>query len=106
MSRCLLVSGPTGVFEQLYNSALRSLLLAPLSALILPSVDAFGVMTTNGIAALLAIFGYLYASFLLIVYPCQRVCDLINGRSLIWVTTRYGERLRAYVDVGYATTAI
>lgn len=65
-------------------SALRSVLLAPLSALIPPSVDVFGLMATNGIAALLAIFGYF----------------------LIWVTTHYGDRLRTYVDVGYATTTI
>ena len=106
MSCCLLVSGPTDIFEQLYNSALKSVLLAPLSALIPPSVDVFGLMATNGIAALLAIFGYLYASFLLFVYHFQGECDLINGRSLIWVTTHYGDRLRTYVDVGYATTTI
>ncbi|KAL4075244.1 major facilitator superfamily domain-containing protein [Scleroderma yunnanense] len=63
--------------------ALRSLLLAPLSALILPSVDVIGIAATNGIAALLAIIGYF----------------------CIWLTIRYGDRMRAYVNVGYAKTA-
>ncbi|KIJ63399.1 hypothetical protein HYDPIDRAFT_92741 [Hydnomerulius pinastri MD-312] len=62
-------------------SALRSLLLAPVSAMIIPSIELIGVAATNALAALLALLGYL----------------------LIWITIRYGDRMRAYVDVGYST---
>ncbi|KAI9570823.1 major facilitator superfamily domain-containing protein [Boletus coccyginus] len=60
-------------------TALRSLLLAPVSALIIPSIETIGVVATNSISGILALFGYL----------------------LIWLTIRYGERMRAYVDIGY-----
>lgn len=62
-------------------TALRSLLLAPLSALIVPSIELLGIMATNVLAALLALIGY----------------------SFFWLTIRYGNQMRAYVDVGYAT---
>ncbi|KAI5982803.1 major facilitator superfamily domain-containing protein [Pisolithus albus] len=62
-------------------TALRSLLLAPLSALIVPSIELLGIVATNVFAALLALIGY----------------------SFFWLTIRYGNQMRAYVDVGYAT---
>ncbi|KAI6027198.1 major facilitator superfamily domain-containing protein [Pisolithus marmoratus] len=62
-------------------TALRSLLLAPLSASMIPSIESLGIVATNALAALLALIGYF----------------------LFWVTIRYGDRMRAYVDVGYAT---
>ncbi|KAL4065090.1 major facilitator superfamily domain-containing protein [Scleroderma citrinum] len=74
--------GPRSAEGSAALCTLRSLLLAPLSALILPSMDVIGTAATNGIAALLAIIGYFF----------------------IWVTIRYGDRLRAYADVGYALT--
>jgi hypothetical protein len=42
--------------------AFRSLLLTPISALIIPSVGTIGVAATNSIAGILALFGYLYVS--------------------------------------------
>ncbi|KAF9228956.1 MFS general substrate transporter [Gyrodon lividus] len=63
------------------TAAFRSLLLAPVSALIIPSIEAIGVGATNGLAALLALVGYF----------------------LVWLTIRYGDRMRAYVDVGYSS---
>lgn len=62
-------------------TALRSLLLAPLSALIIPSIELLGIRATNALAALLALIGYF----------------------IFWLTIRYGDQMRAYVDVGYAT---
>ncbi|KAF8551242.1 hypothetical protein OG21DRAFT_1418350, partial [Imleria badia] len=59
-------------------TAFRLLLLAPVSALFIPSVETIGVAATNSISGIL---GYLYV--------------------LIWLTIRYGEQIRAYVDVGY-----
>ncbi|KIJ12561.1 hypothetical protein PAXINDRAFT_82771, partial [Paxillus involutus ATCC 200175] len=63
------------------TTAFRSLLLAPVSGLIIPSIETIGVAATNGIAALLALVGYF----------------------LLWLTIRYGDRMRAYVDVGYSS---
>jgi len=60
-------------------AALRSLLVAALSALCIPAVETIGVAATNSIAGILSLVGYF----------------------LIWLTIRYGERMRAYVDVGY-----
>jgi len=60
-------------------SAFRSLFLAALSMLCIPAVETIGVAATNTIAGILALVGYL----------------------LIWLTVRYGEQMRAYVDVGY-----
>ncbi|KAH7890112.1 major facilitator superfamily domain-containing protein [Phlebopus sp. FC_14] len=63
------------------RTAFRSLLLAPVSAMVIPFIERFGVAATNGMAALLALLGHF----------------------LIWLTIRYGDRMRAYVDVGYQT---
>jgi len=60
-------------------SALRSLLLAPVTALLIPSVETIGAAATNTIAGVLALVGYL----------------------LVWLTIRYGKEMRAYADVGY-----
>ncbi|KAF8437474.1 major facilitator superfamily domain-containing protein [Boletus edulis BED1] len=59
--------------------AFRSLLLAPVTALLIPSVETIGVAATNSISGILAFLGY----------------------SLIWLTIRYGAQMRAYADVGY-----
>ncbi|KAF8127199.1 major facilitator superfamily domain-containing protein [Boletus edulis] len=60
-------------------SALRALLLAPVSVLFIPAIDTIGVAATNALAGLLALIGYF----------------------LIWLTMRYGKQMRAYADVGY-----
>ncbi|KAF8129158.1 major facilitator superfamily domain-containing protein [Boletus edulis] len=60
-------------------TAFRSLLLAPVSALFIPSIETIGVAATNSISGIFAVLGY----------------------SLIWLTIRYGAQMRAYVDVGY-----
>ncbi|KAH0830188.1 major facilitator superfamily domain-containing protein [Lanmaoa asiatica] len=60
-------------------SALRSLLVAPTTALLIPSVQTIGVAATNSVSGILAVVGYF----------------------LIWLTMRYGEQMRTYVDVGF-----
>ena len=47
-----------------YTRALRSLILAPVSVLFIPSVETIGVAATNTIAGVLAVIGYLYVSSL------------------------------------------
>ncbi|KAG2153196.1 major facilitator superfamily domain-containing protein [Suillus clintonianus] len=60
-------------------TAFRAIILAPVTAAVLPSIEILGVAGTNGIATVIALFGY----------------------GLIALTIRYGDRMRAWVDVGY-----
>ncbi|KAF5348396.1 hypothetical protein D9758_010898 [Tetrapyrgos nigripes] len=66
------------------NNAFRSLLMSILIAPILPTVEAIGVFWTNIIAA---------------------VGSLIFGFVILWIVIRFGDRLRAWVDVGFSTAA-
>ncbi|KAJ7690704.1 major facilitator superfamily domain-containing protein [Mycena rosella] len=61
--------------------ALRSLLLSTAISGLLPSITFFGLVATNSAVGLLAWGGFL----------------------LLWLTIRYGDRMRAWVDVGYST---
>jgi len=58
----------------------RNVLVAVASAAIVPSVERWGVLATNFGAAAVAVLGAL----------------------ALWSTIRFGEELRAYVDVGYS----
>ncbi|KAK0463404.1 MFS general substrate transporter [Armillaria novae-zelandiae] len=59
----------------------RSLILSVAVALVLPSIKHYGVAVTDGIAALIGWSAYV----------------------MIWLTIRYGKRMRDWVDVGYST---
>ncbi|KAG1768300.1 major facilitator superfamily domain-containing protein [Suillus occidentalis] len=62
--------------------ASRSLMISAATALVIPSIERIGVAWTNIIAALLAVI----------------------GQGLILLTIRYGDSMRASVDVGFSTT--
>jgi len=73
---------------------------------ILPTIEAYGVLLTNTISAILAwgAFGYV-PYFTQSCFVAGRVmisCVFDFGR-LLWFTIRYGDRLRAVVDVGFST---
>ncbi|KAK0493376.1 MFS general substrate transporter [Armillaria luteobubalina] len=59
----------------------RSLILSVAVALVLPSIKHYGVAVTDGITALIGWSAYV----------------------MIWLTIRYGRRMRDWVDVGYST---
>ncbi|KIM80026.1 hypothetical protein PILCRDRAFT_822850, partial [Piloderma croceum F 1598] len=59
----------------------RSLVLALATTAILPLINHIGVLGTNAIAAGLAWIGF----------------------GMLWAVIRYGDRMRAWVDVGYST---
>ncbi|KJA19693.1 hypothetical protein HYPSUDRAFT_44074 [Hypholoma sublateritium FD-334 SS-4] len=63
------------------NNGFRSLIMSLAIAGILPSIEQYGVLATNTVTAIVAWLGFI----------------LIAG------TIRYGERLRAVVDVGFST---
>lgn len=79
----------------IYIRAFRSLLLTPISALFIPSVETIGVAATNSISGILALFGYVYVSLVSLSVGVD------EQDSLVWLTIRYGKQMRAYVDVGY-----
>ncbi|KAG2739413.1 MFS general substrate transporter [Suillus brevipes Sb2] len=62
--------------------ASRSLMISAATALVIRSIERIGVAWTNIIAAVLAVI----------------------GQGLIFLTIRYGDRMRASVDVGFSTT--
>ncbi|KAG2073412.1 hypothetical protein BDR04DRAFT_1152182 [Suillus decipiens] len=64
------------------SAAVRSFLLSAATSLIIPSIENIGVAWTNIIAATLAII----------------------GQGIILLTIRYGDRMRASVDVGFSIT--
>ncbi|KAL4256671.1 MFS transporter superfamily protein [Pleurotus pulmonarius] len=63
------------------NSGCRALLLSFVVPVILPSINSFGVVATNTVAALLAWV----------------------GMGLLIVTIRYGKQLRSWMDVEFST---
>ncbi|KAJ7782795.1 MFS general substrate transporter [Mycena metata] len=63
------------------NTGLRSFLVSVAISGVMPSLNYFGLVATYSFAGILAWFGFI----------------------LLWVTVRYGDKLRAWVDVGYST---
>ncbi|KAH9483455.1 Itaconate transport protein [Psilocybe cubensis] len=63
------------------GNGFRSFMMAIGIACILPMINTYGVAVTDAIAAVFAWIGFI----------------------LLWVTIRYGDRLRAVVDVGFST---
>ncbi|KAG7453248.1 MFS general substrate transporter [Guyanagaster necrorhizus] len=63
------------------SMGLRSAILSVSVALVLPSIKRYGVAVTDSIAALIG-----WSAFV-----------------MVWVTIRYGKRMREWVDVGYST---
>ncbi|KAG1848320.1 major facilitator superfamily domain-containing protein [Suillus subalutaceus] len=63
------------------NAAARSLIISAATALVIPSIERIGVGWTNTIAAILALI----------------------GQGIVFLTIRYGDRMRASVNVGFST---
>ncbi|KAJ7882012.1 MFS general substrate transporter [Mycena olivaceomarginata] len=63
------------------SAGVRSMFLAAVVAGILPSIERYGVLGTDAIAA-----GIAWAGFL-----------------AIWLVIQYGDRMRAWLDIGYST---
>ncbi|GBE82904.1 MFS general substrate transporter [Sparassis crispa] len=59
----------------------RNLIVGAVTSGVLPLINLIGVAATDGIAAVLAWAGFV----------------------LLWATIRYGEKMRAWLDVGYST---
>jgi len=75
-------------------------------AMILPMIERYGVLFTNIASAVLAwgAFGYVRIpryNYMAIMPGSHKSLRLAFGR-LLWFTIRYGDRLRAVVDVGFS----
>ena len=74
-------------------------------AAILPMIEAYRVMFTNTVSAMLAwgAFGYVESHPPLLSERsyCNLTC--FTFRRLLWFMISYGHRLRAVVDVGFST---
>lgn len=71
--------------------------MALITALILPSIDTLGVLVTDTMSAISAWVGFAYVTHRIIVSLYLK-CYL----RLILATIRYGDRMRAWVDVGFS----
>ncbi|TFK35473.1 major facilitator superfamily domain-containing protein [Crucibulum laeve] len=63
------------------NTGFRSIMMSVAIAGILPMIETYGVVVTNTCAAILGWIGF----------------------GLLWLTIRYGESMRAWVNIGYST---
>ncbi|KAG1862640.1 major facilitator superfamily domain-containing protein [Suillus subluteus] len=63
------------------HTASKSLVISAATALVIPSIERIGVVWTDIIAAVLAVI----------------------GQGIILLTIRYGDRMRASIDVGFST---
>jgi len=64
------------------NNGLRSILLGTYLTGVIPMINTYGVVVTNAVAAGLSLLGFIF----------------------LWCTIRYGNQMRAWVDVGYSST--
>lgn len=64
-------------------NGLRSVLISLSITTVLPLINLIGVAATNALAAMLAWLGF----------------------GILWLTIRYGEQMRAWVDMGYSTAS-
>ena len=81
-----------------FTSGLRALFLAFGSATIMPLVQSIGPLATDAIAAGLAWLSFMSVFFCLFM---NNLCSFVN--SALVVTIKYGDRMRAWIDVGYST---
>ena len=85
-----------------FLSGFRALFLAFGSAAIMPLMQNIGPLATDAIAA-----GLAWLSFMSVFYLLSRdlLCSRsrLSSHSALIVTIRYGDHMRAWIDVGYST---
>ena len=71
--------------------------------MILPLILRFGVLMTNALVAVFTLSSALYVQIFIYVYRLH-TDEVFCDRSL-WLTIHYGDRMRAWNDVGFSTAA-
>ena len=77
--------------------ASRNLVVGIATSGILPLINRLSVSVANALSALIALLGFWYGIFLFYSGQCLTVGLFF---SCLWLTVRYGQRLRTWVDVG------
>jgi hypothetical protein len=67
---------------------------------ILPSISHFGVLVTNTAVGIIAWGGFMYVVCSTFPEPIYSSRSIFR---LLWLTVKYGDKMRAWVDVGYST---
>lgn len=75
------------------------MIIACVTAFILPLINAVGVAATGAIFAAIAWLGFGCVVFSVLI--AFRPADMSSRMFLL--TIKYGDRMRAWVDVGYST---
>jgi hypothetical protein len=84
--------------------ASRSLILSAVTALVIPSIERVGVAWTDIIAAVLAVIGQGWVSlFHRKIWDADMEPLQIFFRRIVFLTIRYGDRMRASIDIGFST---
>ena len=82
------------------TSCLRGTVLALGVSGILPAIERFGLLATYTAAAVLSWLAFGYVSCF-----CRQADPIMNYSRLLLITIKYGDRMRAWIDVGYSTPA-
>ena len=85
------------------DSACRALILAFVTAWTFPLIDCIGVLATNTLFALIAWLGYGCVSSLILHFRIE-LSSSSAVFTMILFTIKYGDRMRAWVDIGYTTS--
>ena len=86
-------------------SALRAVLVALAVAATLPMIDTYGILATNALCAVLVWISFMYV----FVSKKEKKEDFTDNDifldldSGLCYTIKYGEQMRAWIDVGYST---
>ena len=87
-------------------SALRAVLVALAVAATLPMIEAYGILVTHALCAILVWISFVYVVFSLkkkkskIGLLIMIFRDIYSG---LWYVIKYGDQMRAWVDVGFST---
>ena len=90
--------------QTLCARAFRSTLVSGAVIGILPAINTFGVLATNTAVALLCWIGFTYVFLPPLRSTLSGGADLGFDRFTL-STIKYGDRMRAWVDLGFSTVA-
>ena len=80
-------------------SALRAVLVALAVAATLPMINAYGILVTNALCAVLVWISFVYV----IVLKKKRMLIMNVFDSGLCYVIKYGDQMRAWIDVGFST---
>jgi hypothetical protein len=82
------------------NSALRAILVALAVAVTLPMIDTYGILVTNALCAVLVWISFMYVDR---SERKKKKLIIMTFDSGLYYVIKYGDQMRAWIDVGYST---